>query len=651
MAYFRCTSGGSGKGNTVTVTCDSEFAGQTITLAKTGKSYSKTCPSTSPYTVTFYGIEAGTYTVSCTVSGDTYSETVIVQDVSAVLNYGFKWQTWVDTAQYLDSTDYSTLSDVLADEEAVRELFTEHATVDYMASVTSADANVTAILNDNYAAKWINLRDYALDTLYANSALASVMDTADKYFYGEWVITDSTTTPVTWGAKGNVPIMTANNAPYGEASASYAQSGCEAYKAFNNDDTDYWNTWGASEPTVNQYIRYRFTNPTCVKSVSIYPRYDDGARVKNFKVQASNDGSTWTDLYSGQCPNEKIITRFNFDNSNYYLYYQVLVLDSWYGNIAIYTLQFYGRELSVSVPVMTSNTAPYGVASASTEFSATYAAWKAFNGDLATFWQPTGTNGSTIEYEFTSKMVIKACILTNTNHGNDANYFVKNFDIEGANDGNYESIEQSLETTSKAASFSQAFELTNNKEYKKYRLKVNSSWAGSGVTLGGLQFYGLDYSEKEFETGTTKKWLYDHGVELESIEERKGSSGDNIITKESNQIYFKNGASTGTTRYAQIMFTIDTTPYSLARVKIGNKMMSTVNGVVSLSFANNVALFPSNGTENDTLKIASLGFIDGNSNLPNASGVDISNVNCSYIFFGTEYNANQYGALTELWLE
>ena len=56
MNYFRCTVGGSGKGNTVTVTCAEEFAGLTITLFKTGKTYTKTCPSTAPYVVTFNGV-------------------------------------------------------------------------------------------------------------------------------------------------------------------------------------------------------------------------------------------------------------------------------------------------------------------------------------------------------------------------------------------------------------------------------------------------------------------------------------------------------------------------------------------------------------------------------------------------------------------
>ena len=62
MAYFDCIVGGSGKGNTVTVTCAEEFAGLTITLSKTGKTYTKTCPSTAPYVVTFNGVENGTYT-------------------------------------------------------------------------------------------------------------------------------------------------------------------------------------------------------------------------------------------------------------------------------------------------------------------------------------------------------------------------------------------------------------------------------------------------------------------------------------------------------------------------------------------------------------------------------------------------------------
>ena len=54
------------------------------------------------------------------------------------------------------------------------------------------------------------------------------MDTADKYFYGEWVERDGV-----WQPKGNVPIMTANNAPYGVASASSENTNSQAWKAFD----------------------------------------------------------------------------------------------------------------------------------------------------------------------------------------------------------------------------------------------------------------------------------------------------------------------------------------------------------------------------------------------------------------------------------
>ena len=54
-----------------------------------------------------------------------------------------------------------------------------------------------------------------------------------------------------------------------------------------------------------------------------------------------------------------------------------------------------------SIPNMTSNTAPSGVASAKTSHTAEYEAWKAFDGADATFWNSAGAAaGEWIQYRF-----------------------------------------------------------------------------------------------------------------------------------------------------------------------------------------------------------------------------------------------------------
>ena len=345
MAYFDCIVGGSGKGNTLVVTCTDELAGATITCTNGTKTYTKTCPSTSPYEVTFYGLVAGTWTVSATVSGNTYTTTVVVVDCAALL--GFSWRTWVDTARFLDSTDYNSLDEVLADELAVRELCLEHNCVDYLADITTASEDVETIINNDLFAKWVNNSDYSLDILGANTVIKALMDEADKYGYGEWVITDNTTTPPTWGPKGNVPIMTSNTAPYGVASSSGAlETGYEAWKAFDGIGADAFDCWHSTQ-MANPWLQYKFTNPICVKKLFIKDR-NSAVTAFTTKLQASNDGITFTDIQNltDYVPSTNAEHVIDINNSEYYLYYRLAFttpVDNRYAMIGM--LQFYGREL------------------------------------------------------------------------------------------------------------------------------------------------------------------------------------------------------------------------------------------------------------------------------------------------------------------
>ena len=140
---------------------------------------------------------------------------------------GFSYKAWLQAAN-ISPSGFADLAAVLADEETVRHLMTVHDSVDYLTGFAASDTNIQTILNDNYAAKWINLRDYALDTL--EYAFSAVMASAGKYGYGEWAYINNT-----WQPKGCVPIMTSNSAPYGVASAYQVFDGNSATTASATD--------------------------------------------------------------------------------------------------------------------------------------------------------------------------------------------------------------------------------------------------------------------------------------------------------------------------------------------------------------------------------------------------------------------------------
>ena len=75
MAYFHCLIGGgsSGGGYELTVTCDANFAGTTITCTDGVTTLTQTCPSASPYEVVFEIPNGGDWTISGVVGGQTVS--------------------------------------------------------------------------------------------------------------------------------------------------------------------------------------------------------------------------------------------------------------------------------------------------------------------------------------------------------------------------------------------------------------------------------------------------------------------------------------------------------------------------------------------------------------------------------------------------
>lgn len=112
MAYFHCLIGGgsSGGGYELTVTCDADFAGTTITCTDGVTTLTQTCPSASPYEVVFEIPNGGEWTISGVVGGLTVSTEVNIP-TSASLFAIFQQTVTIHSAK----EDTITYTDIFGD--------------------------------------------------------------------------------------------------------------------------------------------------------------------------------------------------------------------------------------------------------------------------------------------------------------------------------------------------------------------------------------------------------------------------------------------------------------------------------------------------------------------------------------------------------
>lgn len=123
-----------------------------------------------------------------------------------------------------------------------------------------------------------------------------------------------------------IPVMTSNTTPSGVASAisersDYAQP---AYYAFRNlyDDTSNSECWQANDSIgtshSNLWLMYKFPKAVTVKKFRIRFVYTTAV---NYKIQGSNDGSTFTDLGTFTTTDGTKALQ----NTNSYLYYRLFI--------------------------------------------------------------------------------------------------------------------------------------------------------------------------------------------------------------------------------------------------------------------------------------------------------------------------------------
>jgi hypothetical protein len=130
------------------------------------------------------------------------------------------------------------------------------------------------------------------------------------------------------------------------------------------------------------------------------------------------------------------------------------------------------------IPTMTSNTTPSGVMSASTEYSADYAAWKTGD-DTASPWSATTYSGW-LKYEFSSAKTIGKYTVSNRG-GSQTTWAPGTFTFEGSNnDSDWDVLDTQIGITW-SASEKKEYVISNTNSYLYYRLNVTTNQLGAGL--------------------------------------------------------------------------------------------------------------------------------------------------------------------------
>lgn len=156
-----------------------------------------------------------------------------------------------------------------------------------------------------------------------------------------------------------------------------------------------------------------------------------------------------------------------------------------------------------AIPIMTSNTSPSGIASASSVYSIDFLPWKAFNGtavnNLDAWVSANNQAESHIQYEFPNEIIIGKYSVQSYNVVGSSMYDPKDWRFEGFNEGTSSWDVLDIQT---GQSFTQAqtkeYEIPNRIRRKKHRLVILSANGGNRVAIAEIKMFEKTIQNKAF---------------------------------------------------------------------------------------------------------------------------------------------------------
>lgn len=326
-----------GGGADLVVTCSSDFAGETISCTDGTTTFTEICPSTSPYAVIFESISTGTWTISGTAYGQTFSSTVTILDFTAELNSIPEGstvtptddiQTWLHCANIWDKT-YTTISQVLADTTTLLALISSNNAVDYMSRSSTWASDVCS---DSTSMTYIGTNNYCANKLLADSTWGNAICNSS---YFETVLNTKIPTLTASTSQVLYTASTSDNYPY----YAFDNRGSTAY-AENQNQT-----------TLPFKIGYQFSENVSVHKIVYIPqKSSESASLLSHvdKFYFSDDGTQWTEfaakeVTSSDAKSANVIIVNMSTKHRYYAYLAQSATES-NGWFTMAELQFYGRS-------------------------------------------------------------------------------------------------------------------------------------------------------------------------------------------------------------------------------------------------------------------------------------------------------------------
>ena len=466
---------------TIEVTYGNDFRGTTITCASGATVYSKTAPS-SGNTVSFTIASTGTWVVSGTVSGDTYTRTQVVSNMTtypvtlsvfnATVTVTFPYSKGASCTITDGVTTLTATTSPMAFNVPNAETWTATCTLGGISKTSSVEITTdgqTETMTIEFGTINLTFDNVfrGLTVTCANSG-TTISKTAPisgntMAFYppntGEWIISSTySETPYQTSA-----TITSLAVP---VSASLTQVP-DGKTVTPTDNIQKWlNCAGIFNKTSYTTLADVLEDSTTLLAlISNNNASDYLVRSTTWDTSLCADSNAMADI-----------------GANDYCANKLLSDSTWL--TAISSSTYFESVLNTKVPTMTSATTPSGEVKESSSWNDN-SGYLAFDNNSSTGWIIcVGPVGEYLQYNFTSKMLLKKVHLVRTSED-----YVSSFKIQGSND---ETDWYDLYTGG-GLPVTTDFNVSGNTEYKYFKFLVTGDKGSPGIVklqLISLQFYG-----------------------------------------------------------------------------------------------------------------------------------------------------------------